>query len=201
MSRGTGKPIARSWPSASSPGSSRSAATLAAGAGGGAGAGVSRFAHPTVQSKTESERAFQLSFLSFLGNVKMILLSICAAVTFTILLVSANTIAMSIRERVREVGVLKTLGFTPGTILGMILGEALAISLLGGTIGYLISIVLTAGVAKSPAGGFLPPIPPFQPAVAVVCIVTAGVIGLISSLVPAMGASRTNIVDALRSTD
>ena len=60
-----------------------------------------------------------------LGNVKMFLIAISAAVMFTILLVSANTMAMSVRERVREVGVLKTLGFTPGAILGMILGEAL----------------------------------------------------------------------------
>ena len=57
------------------------------------------------------------------------------AVTFTILLVSANTIAMSVRERVREVGVLKTLGFTRGAILGIILGEAVAISLIGGVLG------------------------------------------------------------------
>ena len=74
-------------------------------------------------------------FLALLGNVKMFLIAISAAVMFTVLLVSANTMAMSVRERVREVGVLKTLGFTPGNILGMILGEACAISLAGGTIG------------------------------------------------------------------
>ena len=62
--------------------------------------------------------------------------------TFTILLVSANTMAMSVRERVREVGVLKTLGFTAGNILGIILGEACAISLRGGTLGFLLSTVL-----------------------------------------------------------
>ena len=94
----------------------------------------------------------------------------------------------------------QTLGFTPGAILSMILGEALAISLLGGTIGFLISTVLASGVSRS-AGGFLPPIPPFQPAVAAACILTAAVIGLVSSLVPAAGAARTPIVDALRSTD
>jgi putative ABC transport system permease protein len=158
------------------------------------------FANASEATKTESEKAFVLQFAAFLGNVKMYLISICAAVTFTILLVSANTMAMSVRERIREVGVLKTLGFTPASILSMILGEALAISLLGGTIGYLISTVLASGVAKA-AGGFLPPIPPFQPAVAAVCILTAAVIGLVSSLVPAMGASNTPIVEALRSTD
>ncbi len=58
-----------------------------------------------------------MGFLALLGNVKMFLVAICAAVMFTILLVSANTMAMSVRERLREVGVLKTLGFTPGAIL------------------------------------------------------------------------------------
>ncbi len=154
-----------------------------------------------AETKTESEQAYVLGFVALLGNVKAFLIAISAAVMFTILLVSANTMAMSVRERVREVGVLKTLGFTNGTILGMILGEACAISLVGGTIGFLLSTLLTTGVGKSPAGLFLPPIPPFQPVVATACIVTAVGIGFLSSLVPAMGASRTPIVEALRSTD
>ncbi|HXB68821.1 MAG TPA: FtsX-like permease family protein [Candidatus Acidoferrales bacterium] len=158
------------------------------------------YRNATAQTKTESEQAFALSFVSMIGNVKMFLVAISAAVMFTILLVSANTMAMSVRERVREVGVLKTLGFTPGAILGMILGEALAISLIGGTIGFLLSTGLASGVSKA-AGGLLPSIPSFQPAVAAACILTAAVIGLASSLVPAMGASRIPIVDALRSTD
>jgi putative ABC transport system permease protein len=117
------------------------------------------------------------------------------------LLVSANTMAMSVRERVREVGILKTLGFTPGSILGMILGEACAISIAGGTIGYLISTLLMRMVAKSPFGGFLPPFQPFELPVAVACVLTAAAIGMMSSLVPAVNASRTTIVEALRSTD
>jgi len=159
------------------------------------------FHNSTAQTKTESEQAYILGFVSLLGNVKMFLIAISAAVMFTILLVSANTMAMSVRERVREVGVLKTLGFTRATILGLILGEAVMISLAGGSLGYLLSIMLTSGVAKSPAGGFLPPIPPFQVTVALACIFTAGAIGFLSSLAPAMNASRTSIVDALRSTD
>jgi putative ABC transport system permease protein len=158
------------------------------------------YRNATEQTKTETEQAFALSFVAMIGNVKMFLVAISAAVMFTILLVSANTMAMSVRERVREVGVLKTLGFTPGAILSMIIGEAVAISLIGGTIGFLLSTVLASGVSKA-AGGFLPPIPPFQPAVAAACILTAAVIGLASSLVPALGASRIPIVEALRSTD
>jgi putative ABC transport system permease protein len=159
------------------------------------------FRNSPVRTKTESEQAFILGFVSFLGNVKVFLLSVSAAVMFTILLVSANTMAMSVRERVREVGVLKTLGFTPGAILGLILGEACAISLAGGLVGYAISMALTNGIHKSPFGAFLPPIAPFELSVALVCVAAAVFIGFISSLIPAWGASHTPIVEALRSTD
>jgi putative ABC transport system permease protein len=159
------------------------------------------FHNSTVQTKTESEQAFAVSFLALLGNVKMLLLGIAGAVTFTILLVSANTMAMSVRERVREVGVLKTLGFTPGIILTLILGEAAAISLMGGAAGYLISTFLTEGIRHSPYGGMLPPIESFAPSVALACMLTACLIGVASSLVPALGASRISIVNALRSED
>jgi putative ABC transport system permease protein len=120
---------------------------------------------------------------------------------FTVLLVSANTMAMSVRERGREVGILKTLGFAPGSILGMILGEACAISIAGGTIGYLVSTLLMRLVAKSPFGAYLPAFQPFELPVAVACVLTAAAIGVMSSLVPALSASRTSIVEALRSTD
>jgi putative ABC transport system permease protein len=160
-----------------------------------------QFHNATQQTKTETEQAFVVSFLSLLGNVKMLLLGISGAVVFTILLVSANTMAMSVRERVREVGVLKTLGFTPEAVLGLVLGEAVAISLVGGAIGYLISTFLMRGVAKSPFGGFLPPMADFNPAVALTCVAAAAAIGFLSSLVPALNASRIPIVEALRSTD
>ena len=159
------------------------------------------FHNAPVQTRTETEQAFLLSFVSMLGNVKMFLISICAAVMFTILLVSGNTMAMSVRERVREVGVLKTLGFTGGNILFIILGEAVAISIAGGVVGFLLSTILVGGVQSSPAGMFLPPIQRFDPAVGSVCIGVALGIGLLSSFIPAFNASRTNIVEALRSTD
>src|SRR5437588_219430 len=100
------------------------------------------FSNSTTHTKTETERVFQLAFINAMGNVKAFLLSICAAVTFTVLLVSGNTMAMSVRERVREVGVLKTLGFTREAILGMILGEAVTLAIVGGAIG----IALASGL-------------------------------------------------------
>lgn len=159
------------------------------------------FGNSTEQTKTESEQAYLVGFTALLGNVKMFLILISAAVMFTILLVSGNTMAMTVRERVREIGVLKTLGFTTGNILGMILGEALAISLAGGALGYLLSAGLTSSLAHSPVGQFLPPAPPLDLAVGSVCVATACVIGLISSLIPAAGAAGTSIVEALRSSD
>ena len=159
------------------------------------------FRNSTTQTKTESEQAFILGFVALLGNVKMMLIWISAAVMFTILLVSANTMAMSVRERVREVGVLKTLGFTSAAVLGMILGEASLISFAGGTIGFLLSTLLTGAISKSPFASFLPPFPAFDVPAGVACVATAIAIGAVSSFVPAWGAARTSIVNALRSTD
>ena len=80
-----------------------------------------------VPTKSESEQAFKADFIATLGSVKAFILSICGAVLFTTLLVCANTMAMSIRERTREVAVLRTLGFTRGSILKLLLSESIAI--------------------------------------------------------------------------
>jgi putative ABC transport system permease protein len=157
------------------------------------------FANTDPPTKTQSEQQFTLSFVSFLGNIKLFLLSICAAVTFTILLVSGNTMAMSVRERIKEVGVLKTLGFTNGGVLGIIIGEAVAIAIVGGIIGLLFAELLTAVVGKA-AEGFMPELHGLtvQPATALIALGIAAFIGLVSSFIPAWNAARTNIIDSLR---
>jgi putative ABC transport system permease protein len=151
-------------------------------------------------TKTESEKQFALSFVSFLGNLKLFLAAICAAVTFTILLVSGNTMAMSVRERVREVGILKTLGFTSGEILGIILGEATIISFVGGIVGLLLATVLVGGVRRADIQFANINNMSVSPEIWVVCIAVALLIGLVSAFIPAQGASRTSILDALRSS-
>lgn len=153
------------------------------------------FRNAPVQTKTESEQQFGLSFLAFLGNVKVFLLSICGAVTFSILLVSANTMAMSVRERAREVGILKTIGFTTRQILGIILGESVIISLAGAVLGLLLASMLCAGAGKV--------MPAFQnltikPVIVALSLVLAAAIGVLSSIVPALSAARTPIIDAIR---
>jgi putative ABC transport system permease protein len=157
------------------------------------------FDNSPYPTKTESEQQFALSFVSFLGNVKLFLLSICGAVTFTILLVSGNTMAMSVRERIKEVGVLKTLGYTNNAILGIIMGEAASISLIGGIVGLILASFVTVSVGKVGAtfnqqlNGLS-----VTPLVAAICLCIALFIGLVSSFIPAFNAARTNILDSLR---
>jgi len=157
------------------------------------------FANSSPPTKTESEQQFALSFVSFLGNIKLFLIMISAAVTFTILLVSGNTMAMSVRERIKEVGVLKTLGFPNEAILGIIIGEAVSISLIGGVIGLLLASVLTVGVGKA-GSSFVAQLHNLSvtPLTAFLCLAIAVLLGLLSSFIPAWNAARTNILDSLK---
>lgn len=157
------------------------------------------FANASEATKTESEKAFVLQFAAFLGNVKMYLISICAAVTFTILLVSANTMAMSVRERTREVGILKTLGYGPDAILFMILSEAGLIALIGGAVGLGLASFMVQGVRSALSVVGLSALS-VTPDVAGVSLLLALFIGVASSFVPAWNAARTPILDSLRST-
>ncbi len=155
------------------------------------------FRNSPQPTKTETEKSFQLGFVAMLGNVKAFILSICSAVVFAILLVSANTMAMSIRERTREVAVLKTLGFTRRTILSLFVGEAVTLSLAGGILGSLAGFVLGGGMAKA-AGGFFGDALKVQPATMVVAWLVAALVGFLSAIIPSYHASNIGIVDGLR---
>lgn len=160
-----------------------------------------QFRNATYQTKTETEKAFELSFLAFLGNVKAFLLSICAAVTFTILLVTGNTMAMSVRERVKEVGILKTLGYTPGLILSLLVGESLVLSLLGGAIGLGLAAALCGVLRNAPSTFADMSRIAIHPSIVAIGLGVALVIGLVASLIPAYGASRLTILEALKVND
>ena len=153
------------------------------------------FRNSPQPTRTETEAAFQLGFLAMLGNVKAFILSICGAVVFAILLVSANTMAMSIRERTREVAVLKTLGFTRGTVLGLFVGEAVLLALVGGMAGSLLAFLLGKGAAQ--AGGFAGALQVNMPTMLVAWVVAA-LVGFISAIIPSYNASRLGIVEGLR---
>jgi putative ABC transport system permease protein len=154
------------------------------------------FRNSPQPTKTETEKAFGLEFVAMMGNVKAFILSICGAVLFATLLVSANTIAMSIRERTREVAVLKTLGFTKGRVLGLFVGEAVALSIVGGLIGACLGRGLVFLFAHAPQMTFFPL--RMTPAIWLMALAVSAVVGLLSAAVPSYHASQVNIVDGLR---
>ena len=146
-------------------------------------------------TKSESEHAFQLGFIGMLGNIKAFIMSICLAVVFTILLVSANTMAMSIRERTREVAVLKTLGFTRNTILGLFIGEAVSLAMFGGFVGSMLCYFIVTGMAAQ--GGYFTGMK-VTPLTIAAALLIAAVVGFVSSFIPSYHAAKVNIVDGLR---
>ncbi len=156
------------------------------------------FRNSPQPTRSESQEMFRLSFIATLGNVKAFILSICGAVVFAILLVSANTMAMSIRERTREVAVMKTLGFTRGTILRLFLGESVSLALVGGLLGIAGAAGIMQLIGRTYAGLGIPTSMRVNLATAVVAILVAAVVGLLSALFPSYQASRRNIVEGLR---
>ena len=156
------------------------------------------FRNSPEPTKTESEKAFQLSFINSLGNVKAFILSICFAVVFATLLVSANTMAMSIRERTREVAVLKTLGFTRQTILRLYVSEAVTVALTGGVLGCLLAVGLVAAMAKAPGMGFFFIGMSVTFSTFLLALFVAGMVGFLSALFPAYHAAKVDIVEGLR---
>jgi len=160
-----------------------------------------QFRNAPAPTRTETQKAFQLDFLNSLGNIKAFIIAIAAAVGFAILLVSGNTMAMTVRERTREVAVLRTIGFPRRMILGLFLGEAVTLALVGGMLGILGARWLIAGVAASPQltlfAGFFRRARVTLPTV-LFGLLVAACVGLLSGLVPAYRAARMNIVAGLR---
>jgi putative ABC transport system permease protein len=155
------------------------------------------FRNSPQPTKAESEKAFGLEFVAMMGNVKAFILSICLAVVFATLLVSANTMAMSIRERTREVAVLKTLGFTRQTVLGLFVSEAVSLALAGGLIGIGLAYGLVYAATHSPQFFSFYNMQ-VTPGMWVVAMLIAGLVGFLSALVPSYHASEVNIVEGLR---
>jgi putative ABC transport system permease protein len=154
------------------------------------------FHNAAQQTKSESEQAFKLDFIATLGNVKAFILSICGAVVFTTLLVCANTMAMSIRERTREVAVLRTLGFTRRSILSLLLGESVTIAVLSGLLGLLFAALILKLLVRP--GIALPTQLVLKPLTMLTVMLVAAVVGLVSGLIPSYRASHVGIVDGLR---
>ena len=158
----------------------------------------SMFMNSTAPTKTETEKAFVLGFMAMWGNVRTLVVSISTVLIFTIVLVAANTMAMSIRERTGEIAILKTLGFTSGRVLAVLIAESAMIAVAGGLLGslgakYLLGAVdfqtLTAGFIQA----FVVTWTTVTLAAAISLLVAFG-----STVVPAWNASRLEIADAVR---
>jgi len=156
------------------------------------------FRNSPLQTKSESEKAFQLGFVASLGNVKAFILGICGAVAFAIMLVSANTMAMSVRSRVREVALLKTLGFTRTRVLSIFISESVALSVAGGLLGVLVAVPLIAALTHRFIGLGIPLDMKVKAPTAALALFVSVALGVISGYLPAHRASRMNIVEGLR---
>lgn len=153
------------------------------------------FENSAAETKTEPEGAFVAQMAKQIGNIALIVASILGAVFFTILLVTGNTIAQSVRERTGELGVLKAIGFTNRQVMLMVLMESLLLSLLGGLIGLGIAWAVTS--QGDPTNGMLP-LFYFPQRDILTGVGIAAALGLITGIFPALQAMRLRVADALR---
>jgi putative ABC transport system permease protein len=154
------------------------------------------FANSPYETKTETESAFAAGWVKQFGNIQFLIVSIGSVVFFTLLLVTGNTMAISVRERTAELAVLKAIGFSDRSILFFILGESLAIALVGGLLGLLLA-TLAIPVLANALNGMLPNLI-LSPGLLAFGLFTALVVGIASGILPGIGAMRMRVVNALR---
>ena len=149
---------------------------------------------------SETENAFQLEFLKMLGDYATMIRTITAAVLFAILIVTASTMAMTIRERTTEIAVFRAMGFRGSQVLGLLLAEGLLLALLGGLLGIGLA-TLGAGFLRASAGTVIPWLSDFQlqPETLLFCLQATLAVGVLSTFIPAYQAIRRPIVEGLRS--
>ena len=155
-----------------------------------------KFANSASETKTQTESAFAAGFAKQFGNIEFLILTIGSVVFFTLLLVTGNTMAISVRERTAELAVLKAIGFTDRSVLFLVLAESMVIALVGGALGLLLAAALIPGLAVA-LNGLLPQL--------ILSKLTLGMglgfallVGAASGLLPGIGAMRMRVVNALR---
>jgi putative ABC transport system permease protein len=153
------------------------------------------FANSPNETETSTEAAFATSFAKQFGNIALIVTLILGAVFFTLLLVSGNTMSQSVHERIGELAVLKTLGFSDRSVLGIVLSESLIIMLIGGGLGLLLGWFVVQGAADA-LGAFLPGIY-LEPESLLTAIGIMLLAGIAAGIFPALKAMRLTIIDAL----
>jgi putative ABC transport system permease protein len=153
------------------------------------------FSNSPYETKTDTEKSFAAGWVKQMGNIEFLILSIGAVVFFTLLLVTGNTMAVAVRERVRELAVLKAVGFSDRFVLLLVLGESFVIAGLGGAAGILLAKLFS--LRGDPTNGLLPFFHLDTSAIWLGGLVALAV-GLVAGILPAVSASRLRVVDALR---
>ncbi len=153
------------------------------------------FANSSFETATDTEKAFNKAFVAQLGNIALIVTLVVGAAFVTILMIVGNTMVMAVRERTREIAVLKTLGFSSARVLRLVLGETLLLALIGGLSGLAIAVMATLSLRRS-VSNFLPGLT-LDPWVLVLGFVLMVLLGLATGLAPAINAFRLKIADAM----
>ncbi len=154
------------------------------------------FANSPFETKTQTESAFAASWVKQFGNIQFLILSIGVVVFFTLLLVTGNTMAISVRERTSELAVFKAIGFSDRAVLFFVLAESLVIALIGGLLGLALAVLAVPALATA-LNGLLPSLV-LAPAILGLGLVVAIAVGIISGLLPGITAMRMRVVNALR---
>jgi putative ABC transport system permease protein len=159
------------------------------------------FLNTSAEVRAETERAFQLGFISMWGNIKVLINAICSVVVFTLILVSASTMSMAIRERFRELAVLKALGYRRRELFAFILAESFGLALIGALLGVGGSWALFTFVpAPALTNGFFPTLE-VTPRIIGIGAAVAATLGIVASIAPAVSVARTSVVQGLKTLD
>jgi putative ABC transport system permease protein len=154
------------------------------------------FANSSYETKTETESAFAAGWVKQFGNIEFLILSIGSVVFFTLLLITGNTMAIAVRERIGELAVLKAIGFSDFSVLCFVLAEALIIALFGGLLGLGLAILAVPALGNA-LNGLLPALV-LSPAILSGGLAIAILVGVAGGILPGIGAMRMRVVTALR---
>jgi putative ABC transport system permease protein len=159
------------------------------------------FQNTSAEVRAESERNFQLDFISMLGNVKTLIASISTVVVFTLVLVTASTMSMAVRERFRELAILKALGFRRRELFAFILAESFGLAAAGAVLGIggAYALYTFGDVGKMTSGIFVS----FQvtPRIMGWAALVAALLGIASAVAPALSVARMSVVNGLKTLD
>lgn len=160
-----------------------------------------KFANTSAEVRAETERAFQLSFISMWGNIKLLVMLVCSAVVFTLLLVTASTMSMAIRERFRELAILKAIGYRRRELFAFILAESFGLAMAGALLGVGGAWALfTFGDVGTLTHGMFPYFE-VTPKIIGIGVLVAALLGILSSIMPSIAVARMSVVQGLKTLD